>query len=60
MPKRAQIRALPTLGHGECLKLFGVNCSSSNQRNEIKFSMSSSDPWIQIVKISLGTSALSQ
>ena len=34
MPKRAQIRALPTLGHGECLKLFGVNCSSSNHRNE--------------------------
>jgi hypothetical protein len=40
MPKGAQIRALPTLGHGEGLKLFGVNCSSSNKRNEIKFSIS--------------------
>lgn len=35
MPKRAQIRALPTLGHGEGLSLCGVNCSSSRHRNQI-------------------------
>jgi len=40
MPKRAQIRALPTLGQGECFRIWQRTVLLLNNRNEIKFSVS--------------------